>query len=74
MDMYAKCGRLPDARRLLDETPRGRWSRGTAWSQCTQERAQAEESVALFSAMRRVGLRPNGSTLVGVLSECGDSM
>jgi hypothetical protein len=24
--------------------------------------------------MRRVGLRPNGSTLVGVLSECGDSM
>ncbi|KAK3157938.1 hypothetical protein QOZ80_2AG0130510 [Eleusine coracana subsp. coracana] len=74
MDMYAKCGCLSDARRLFDETPDRTLVAWNCMVAAYGRNAQVDESVALFNAMRRAGLRPNGSTLVGVLSGCGDSM
>ncbi|CAN6278533.1 unnamed protein product [Urochloa humidicola] len=75
VDMYAKCGRLPDARRLFDETPRPSRTL-VAWNCMVSaygRNSQVEEAVAVFDAMRRSGIRPSGSTLVGLLSGCADS-
>ena len=33
-----------------------------------------DEAVAVFNAMRRAEVRPSGSTLVGLLSGCADSV
>jgi pentatricopeptide repeat protein len=74
MDMYAKCGCLPDARRLFDETPRQTLVAWNCMLAAYGKSSQAEESIVLFNAMRREGLRPSGSTLVGVLSGCGEAM
>ncbi|KAL6899786.1 hypothetical protein ACP4OV_006444 [Aristida adscensionis] len=72
LDMYAKCGRLPDARRLFDETPtRGRSL--VAWNCMVAAYARAArlaDAVSVLGAMRRAGLAPTGSTLVAVLSGC----
>ncbi|TVU30122.1 hypothetical protein EJB05_21729, partial [Eragrostis curvula] len=74
MDMYAKCGRLPDARRLFDETPRRTLVAWNCMVAAYGRSAQVEEAVSFFNAMRRAGFGPSGSTLVGVLSGCGNSM
>ncbi|RCV06376.1 hypothetical protein SETIT_1G158100v2 [Setaria italica] len=76
IDMYAKCGRLPDARRLFDETPRSSRTL-VAWNCMVSaygRSSQVEEAVAVFNAMRRAEVRPSGSTLVGLLSGCADSV
>nr|CAB3449752.1 unnamed protein product [Digitaria exilis] len=70
VDMYAKCGRLPDARRLFDETPLSSRTL-VAWNCMVSaygRSSQVEEAVAVFNAMRRGEVRPSGSTLVGLLS------
>jgi pentatricopeptide repeat protein len=76
IDMYAKCGSLQDARRLFDETPHS--SRTLiAWNCMVSaygRSSQVEEAVAVFNAMRRTEVRPSGSTLVGLLSGCADSV
>ncbi|KAF8689624.1 hypothetical protein HU200_041738 [Digitaria exilis] len=76
VDMYAKCGRLPDARRLFDETPRSSRTL-VAWNCMVSaygRSSQVEEAVAMFNAMRRGEVRPSGSTLVGLLSGCADAL
>ncbi|WVZ75784.1 hypothetical protein U9M48_023815 [Paspalum notatum var. saurae] len=76
VDMYAKCERLPDARRLFDETPRS--SRTLVSWNCMVSAYgrsfQVEEAVAMFNAMRCAEVRPSGGTLVGLLSGCADSV
>ncbi|OEL36225.1 Pentatricopeptide repeat-containing protein [Dichanthelium oligosanthes] len=76
VDMYAKCARLPDARRLFDETPPSSRTL-VAWNcmiSAYGRSSQVEEAVAVFNAMRRAEVRPSGSTLVGLLSGCADSV
>ncbi|PUZ75427.1 hypothetical protein GQ55_1G168400 [Panicum hallii var. hallii] len=76
IDMYAKCGRLPDARRLFDETPRSSRTL-VAWNCMVSaygRSSQMDEAIAVFNAMRRAEVRPSGSTLVGLLSGCADSV
>ncbi|KAF8758215.1 hypothetical protein HU200_010580 [Digitaria exilis] len=76
VDMYAKCGRLPDARRLFDETPLSSRTL-VAWNCMVSaygRSSQVEEAVAVFNAMRRGEVRPSGSTLVGLLSGCADAL
>ena len=76
IDMYAKCGRLPDARSLFDETPRSSRTL-VAWNCMVSaygRSSQMDEAVAVFNAMRRAEVRPSGSTLVGLLSGCADSV
>ncbi|KAL6634376.1 hypothetical protein ACP70R_027047 [Stipagrostis hirtigluma subsp. patula] len=74
VDMYAKCGCLPDARRLFDETPRRTLVAWNCIVSAYGRSSRAGEAVAVFNAMRRAGVRPSGSTLVGVLSGCVDAM
>ncbi|XP_052141420.1 pentatricopeptide repeat-containing protein At4g04370-like [Oryza glaberrima] len=74
LDMYAKCGRLPDARRLFDEMPRPTLVSWNCMVAAYGRSSQVEESVAVFNAMRRAGVRPSEGTLVGVLSGCVDSV
>ncbi|CAO2038397.1 unnamed protein product [Urochloa humidicola] len=76
VDMYAKCGRLPDARLLFDETPRSSRTL-VAWNCMVSaygRSSQVEEAVAVFNAMRHAGVRPSGSTLVGLLLGCADTL
>jgi pentatricopeptide repeat protein len=76
VDMYAKCGSLPDAHRLFDETPCSSRTL-VAWNcmiSAYGRSSQVEEAVEVFNAMRRVEVRPSGSTLVGLLSGCADSV
>ncbi|XP_048528151.1 pentatricopeptide repeat-containing protein At1g11290, chloroplastic-like [Triticum urartu] len=76
LDFYAKCASLPDARRLFDEMPTSSrtlvsWNcMVTAYSKASR----LDEAVAMFNAMRGLGVSPGGGTLVGVLSGCSDSM
>ncbi|XP_062223348.1 pentatricopeptide repeat-containing protein At3g12770-like [Phragmites australis] len=74
VDMYAKCGYLPDARRLFDETPRRTLVAWNCMVSAYGRSSQVDEAVAMFNAMRHAGVRPSGSTLVGVLSGCADSV
>jgi pentatricopeptide repeat protein len=76
VDMYAKCGRLPDAHRLFDETPCSSRTL-VAWNcmiSAYGRSSQVEEAVEVFNAMRRAEVRPTGSTVVGLLSGCADSV
>ncbi|XP_066327311.1 pentatricopeptide repeat-containing protein At3g12770-like [Miscanthus floridulus] len=76
VDMYAKCGSLPDAHRLFDDTPCSSRTL-VAWNcmiSAYGRSSQVEEAVEVFNAMRRAEVRPSGSTLVSLLSGCADSV
>lgn len=73
LDMYAKCSCLVDARRLFDEMPdRTLVSWNSMISAYTQE-LQVVKSFELFNEMRKVGIGPNSSTLVSLVSGCSGS-
>ncbi|KAG8058899.1 hypothetical protein GUJ93_ZPchr0002g23246 [Zizania palustris] len=74
LDMYAKCARLPDARLLFDEMPRPTLVSWNCMVAAYGRIHEVEESVAVFNAMQRAGVRPSEGTLVGVLSGCVDSV
>uniref|UniRef100_A0A0D9VFU4 Pentacotripeptide-repeat region of PRORP domain-containing protein n=1 Tax=Leersia perrieri TaxID=77586 RepID=A0A0D9VFU4_9ORYZ len=74
LDMYAKCGRLPDARRLFDEMPRPTLVSWNCMVAAYGRSSQVEESVSVFNAMRRAGVSPSEGTIVGLLSGCVDSV
>uniref|UniRef100_A0A1D1Z0J7 Pentatricopeptide repeat-containing protein At5g39350 n=1 Tax=Anthurium amnicola TaxID=1678845 RepID=A0A1D1Z0J7_9ARAE len=70
MDMYSKCSALRESRRLFDEMPTrslvswnsmiGGYGRGSL----------INASFELLGQMRGLGLRPNASTFVGLISGC----
>lgn len=68
VDMYAKCGKLGEARRLFDRMQ----SRDVvAWSAMISGYTQADqcqEALALFSEMQVSEVEPNDVTMVSVLS------
>lgn len=70
VDMYAKCGKLGEARRLFDRMQ----SRDVvAWSAMISGYTQADqcqEALALFSEMQVSEVEPNDVTMVSVLSAC----
>jgi len=67
VDVYAKCGRLPDARRVFDGMP----ARNTvSWNALIAGYAESwdlSQAVALFLEMEREGLTPDEATFAALL-------
>lgn len=70
VDMYAKCGKLIEARNLFDQTER---KDVVTWSAMISGYAQARqcrEAIELFHQMQAAKVSPNEVTMVSVLSSC----
>ncbi|XP_019150792.1 PREDICTED: pentatricopeptide repeat-containing protein At2g27610-like [Ipomoea nil] len=71
IDMYAKCGRLGDARKVFDILP---CKNLVSWNTMLIGYAQhgfGKEALEIYSMMQENGVKPNDITFVGVLSACG---
>ncbi|GLJ05083.1 hypothetical protein SUGI_0010620 [Cryptomeria japonica] len=70
IDMYSKCGCIPDAHKVFDKIPKRdvvSWTVmiiGYAMNGC------AKEALLLFEVMQQSGMRPDHVTFTGVLSAC----
>jgi pentatricopeptide repeat protein len=68
--MYAKCGAVDQAAAVFDGMARRDVYTYASMIAGLATHGRAEEALALFSALRRAGVRPNGVALLGVLSAC----
>ncbi|XP_051182263.1 pentatricopeptide repeat-containing protein At4g37170 [Lolium perenne] len=72
-DMYAKCGRVDDARRVFDGMPVRDVVSWTAMVERYFDARRGGEGFRLFLDMLRTGgVRPNGFTYAGVLRACAE--
>lgn len=68
--LYAKCGTLDDAKREFLEMP---FKNEISWNAMItgySQHGRGREAVELFEEMKRLGVKPNHVTFVGVLSAC----
>ncbi|KAM3229912.1 hypothetical protein ACQJBY_060614 [Aegilops geniculata] len=73
VDMYAKCGRLDDARRVFDGMPVRDVVSWTAMVERYFDAGHTGEGFRLFLQMLRAGgVRPNEFTYAGVLRACSE--
>jgi pentatricopeptide repeat protein len=72
VNMYAKCGKLMDARRAFEEMPERNVCSWTVMITAYSKHGLAEEAFALFHQMQRSGIQPNQFTFSSVLSACSD--
>jgi pentatricopeptide repeat protein len=72
LTVYAKSGRLTDARRVLDEMPNANVVSWTAMIAAYAKHGHAEEALKLFSLMQRTGIRPDPFAFVSVLPACAN--
>ncbi|KAK2634233.1 hypothetical protein Ddye_029025 [Dipteronia dyeriana] len=71
IDMYAKCGRLVDARKVFDNLTSKNL---VSWNTMIVGYAQhglGREALEIYSIMQRNNIKPNDITFIGVLSACG---
>ncbi|KAG9455051.1 hypothetical protein H6P81_007955 [Aristolochia fimbriata] len=71
IDMYAKCGKLTDARKIFNSIPS---KNVITWNSLLIGYAQhgfGKEALEIFNLMLVEGIKPNGITFIGVLSACG---
>ncbi|KAF7845253.1 putative pentatricopeptide repeat-containing protein [Senna tora] len=68
--LYAKCGYLPDARKVFDDIPEKNVVSWTAIICGYIGSGHFEEAINLFRRLLEMGLRPDSFTLVRVLSAC----
>ncbi|KAG2603808.1 hypothetical protein PVAP13_4NG013300 [Panicum virgatum] len=67
LDMYAKCGAVDQAVAVFDGMARRDVYTYASMILGLATHGRAEDALALFAAMRRAGVRPNGVALLGVL-------
>ncbi|KAE8799085.1 pentatricopeptide repeat-containing protein [Hordeum vulgare] len=70
LNMYCKCGRLEDARRVFDGMPHRDVVAWTALLSAHTAAGDAEEALYLFCQMNQQGLAPNVFALSSVLKAC----
>eukprot|EP01018_Ginkgo_biloba_P019473 Gb_00852 [translate_table: standard] len=70
--MYAKCGSLLDARRVLDKMPKRNVVSCTAMISAYASHGYSEEALALHYEMQRTGIQSNEFTFASVLPACGN--
>ncbi|KAK3228467.1 hypothetical protein Dsin_000348 [Dipteronia sinensis] len=71
IDMYAKCGRLIDARKVFDNLTSKNL---VSWNTMIVGYAQhglGREALEIYSTMQGNNIKPNAITFIGVLSVCG---
>lgn len=68
--LYAKCGYLPDARKVFDDIPDKNVVSWTAIICGYIGSGHFEEAINLFRGLLEMGLKPDSFTLVRVLSAC----
>ncbi|KAJ6809396.1 pentatricopeptide repeat-containing protein-like, chloroplastic [Iris pallida] len=73
VDMYAKCGRIDRAMEVFARMGRRDVYAFTAMIAGLAAHGRGERALGVFSEMAAEGVRPNGATLVGVLSACSHS-
>ncbi|KAJ7285387.1 hypothetical protein O6H91_05G047000 [Diphasiastrum complanatum] len=73
VDMYAKCGRTEDARRVFNNMHEQDVVSWTAMIAGYAQQGLAKEALTLLEQMQREGLQPNEATYVSVLSACSHS-
>jgi pentatricopeptide repeat protein len=71
IDMYAKCGLLCDARRVLEELELRDAISWNALITGYVHRDEGEAALGCLEQMRAEGIRPNAVTFVCILSACG---
>ncbi|CAN6290107.1 unnamed protein product [Urochloa humidicola] len=71
-DMYAKCGRVDDARSVFDRMPVRDVVSWTAMVERYFDAGRGGEGFRLFVHMLRRGVRPNEFTYAGVLRACAE--
>ncbi|XP_076883017.1 pentatricopeptide repeat-containing protein At1g28690, mitochondrial-like [Bidens hawaiensis] len=72
IDMYSKCGRIEDARRVFDEMPVKNVFSWTSMIDGYGKNGDPSEALDLFDQMQTVyRVKPNHVTFLGALSACG---
>ncbi|KAJ7536557.1 hypothetical protein O6H91_12G073800 [Diphasiastrum complanatum] len=73
VDMYAKCGRIEDARQVFNNMHERNVVSWNAMIAGYAQQGFGKEALALLEQMQREGIRPDEVTYVGVLSACSHS-
>jgi pentatricopeptide repeat protein len=72
LDMYSKCGRIEDARRVFDHMPENNVFSWTSMIDGYGKNGYPGEALELFSKMKKeYHIEPNYVTFLGALSACG---
>jgi pentatricopeptide repeat protein len=70
VDMYAKCGSIEDAGKVLKEMPSRDVASWTAMICGQVQCREGQNALELFQQMQQEGMRPNTVTFVGALNAC----
>ncbi|XP_066315398.1 pentatricopeptide repeat-containing protein At1g28690, mitochondrial-like [Miscanthus floridulus] len=71
VDMYAKCGRVEDGRRIFNQMPERNVITWTSMIDGYGKNGRSDEALQLFGEMReRRDMRPNHATFLSILSAC----
>lgn len=71
IDMYSKCGRIEDARRVFDHMLEKNVFSWTSMIDGYGKNGKANEALELFHRMQECCIEPNDVTFLGALSACG---
>ncbi|KAL6179018.1 hypothetical protein ACLB2K_050534 [Fragaria x ananassa] len=72
LDMYSKCGRVEDARRIFDHMPQRNVFSWTSMIDGYGKNGYSDEALELFSVMQKeYQIKPNFVTFLSALSACG---
>ncbi|KAI3921977.1 hypothetical protein MKX01_005666 [Papaver californicum] len=70
LDMYSKCGEIDLSRRVFDKTPNRNVVSWSAMIGAYGMNGRAKDALDLFSEMEMYVLKPNGVTILSLLSAC----
>ncbi|CAA0829273.1 Pentatricopeptide repeat-containing protein [Striga hermonthica] len=71
VDMYAKCGRMGDARKIFDILPNKNMITWNTMISGYARHGFGKEALDIYDIMLKNGVKPNDGTFIGVLSSCG---
>ncbi|CAA0405072.1 unnamed protein product [Arabidopsis thaliana] len=71
LDMYSKCGNVEEASRIFNSIPKKDVVSWTVMISAYGSHGQPREALYHFDEMLKFGVKPDGVTLLAVLSACG---